>query len=67
MTAPRRSSRTTLVIAAIAALTGAVWVAQGLGVPIGGSFMVGDPFWSLAGLTLVVGSVALVAWTRLRR
>lgn len=67
MTTPRRSPRVTLVIAAVAALTGAVWIAQGLGVPIGGSFMIGDPFWSLAGLALVVGSVASVAWPRLRR
>lgn len=54
MTQPRRSPRVSLVIAAVVALTGAVWIAQGLGVPIGGSFMVGDPFWAVAGVVVVV-------------
>jgi len=54
-----------MLSAAVIALVGLVWIAQGLGVPIGGSFMIGDPFWAAAGAVLVI--VALViAWLRLR-
>ena len=49
------------------ALVGGVWVAQGLGVPIGGGFMVGDTFWALAGAVLVAVAVGYAAWPRLRR
>jgi hypothetical protein len=55
-----------LVIAAVVALTGLVWIAQGLGVPIGGSFMIGDPFWAVAGAVLVA-LAGVVAWRALRR
>ncbi|NJD28461.1 MAG: hypothetical protein FIA92_09200 [Chloroflexi bacterium] len=66
MTEPRRSPAFKLLLAAIVALTGLVWLAQGLGVPIGGSFMVGDPFWAVVGAALVVlGGV--LAWRALRR
>jgi hypothetical protein len=52
----------------VAALVGLVWIAQGLGVPIGrGSFMIGDPFWSWAGAGLVVVAAGYAAWPRLRR
>ena len=59
--------RTRYVTAAIAGLVGLVWALQGMGAPIGGSFMIGDPFWILAGLTLVAGAVTYAAWPRLRR
>jgi hypothetical protein len=59
--------RTRYVIAAIGALVGLVWALQGMGAPIGGSFMIGDPFWILAGLALVGAALAYVAWPRLRR
>jgi hypothetical protein len=65
VTQPRRSPRVTLVIAAVVALTGAVWIAQGLGVPIGGSFMVGDPLWAVVGGVLTVIGAGL-AWRALR-
>jgi hypothetical protein len=55
-----------LIIAAVVALTGLVWVAQGLGAPIGGGFMVGDSFWSFAGAALVAVAVVFAAWPRLR-
>jgi H+/Cl- antiporter ClcA len=56
------------VIAAVAALVGLIWFAQGLGVPIGrGSFMIGDPFWAWAGVGLVAAAAAYAAWPRLRR
>lgn len=59
--------RTRLVIAAVAALVGVVWALQGMGAPIGGSFMIGDPFWILAGVALVAASGIYAAWPRLRR
>lgn len=65
-TTPRRD-RTRLVVAGAMALAGAIWTLQGLGAPIGGSFMVGDPFWILAGAVLILASVGYGLWPRLRR
>ncbi len=65
--ASRRPDRTRLILAAVAALTGLVWVAQGLGVPLGGSFMVGDRFWTYAGLVLIAVAMGFASWPRLRR
>jgi hypothetical protein len=62
-----RHDRTRFVLAAIAALVGLVWALQGLGAPIGGSFMIGDPFWILAGVALMVAAAAYAVWPRLRR
>jgi hypothetical protein len=62
-----RGDRTRLVIAAVLALTGLVWAAQGLGAPIGGSFMIGDRFWTLAGAALLLAALAVATWPRLRR
>lgn len=58
--------RTGLLVAVIVAFVGCVWIAQGLGAPIGGSFMVGDMRWAAAGLVLVAVAGGL-AWRRLRR
>ena len=63
--APRRLG-TSLTLAVVAGLVGLVWMAQGLGAPIGRSFMVGDLRWTAIGAVLVAGA-AIVAWTRLRR
>lgn len=60
---PRRSG---IVPAAVVALVGLVWIAQGLGAPIGGSFMVGDLRWSAAGLVLVA-MAGLLIWRRVGR
>ena len=49
-----------LVVYVAIALTGAVWLAQGLGVPIGGSFMVGDRTWAAIGAALVAAVAALL-------
>jgi hypothetical protein len=48
-------------------LAGLVWIAQGLGVPIGGGFMVGDRFWAYAGAAVIALAVTYAAWPRLRR
>jgi len=58
--------RTRSIVAVVVALVGLVWFAQGLGVPIGGSFMVGDLFWTWAGAALILGAVVYAAWPRLR-
>jgi hypothetical protein len=55
--------RTGLVIAAVAALVGLVWVVQGLGVQIGRSFMVGDVRWTAAGLVLMALAAIYAART----
>ena len=60
------SDRTRILVAAVIALVGAVWVAQGLGVPIGGGFMVGDMFWAYAGAVVVAVAIGYAAWPRLR-
>jgi hypothetical protein len=60
---PQRSG---IVAAVIVALVGLVWIAQGLGAPIGGSFMVGDLRWSVAGLVLVAVA-GVLAWRRVGR
>jgi hypothetical protein len=62
-----RTDRTRFVLAAIGALVGLVWALQGLGAPIGRSFMVGDPFWLLAGVALIGAAVVYATWPRLRR
>lgn len=61
------TDRTRILVAAIVALVGVVWVAQGLGAPIGGGFMVGDMFWVYAGAVLVAVAIGYAAWPRLRR
>ncbi len=48
-------------------MVGLVWIAQGLGVPIGGGLMVGDTFWALVGAALVVGALLYGFWPRIRR
>lgn len=61
------SDRTRVIVAVVVALVGVVWMLQGLGVPIGGGFMVGSPFWAVAGAALVVLGGVYGAWPRLRR
>ena len=48
----------------LAALAGAVWVAQGLNLPLAPrSFMTADRTWFLIGLLTAIGGVALAAWS----
>jgi hypothetical protein len=60
---PQRSG---IVGAVIVGLVGLIWIAQGLGAPIGGGFMVGDLRWSAAGLVLVAVA-GVLAWRRVGR
>jgi len=48
-------------LAVVTALLGTIFAVQGLGVPIGHGFMVGDLRWTVIGLVLV-GAVAALAW-----
>jgi hypothetical protein len=61
-----RTGRTRLVVAAIAAAIGLVWLLQGVGA-LPGSFMSGDIVWAWAGLALIAAAVVYGAWPRLRR
>ena len=56
-----------LIVAALLATVGVVWVGQGLGVLRGSSFMVDDPRWAVAGVAAVaVGAVLAVSSRRAR-
>ncbi len=52
-----------LVLAALVALVGVVWIGQGLGA-IGGSVMTGSPFWAVMGVVLLVVAVGIVVIER---
>ncbi len=54
-----------LVLAALFALVGLVWIGQGLGL-IGGSVMTGSPFWAIVGAALLVVAVVIVMVERRR-
>ena len=56
---------TRLVLAAVLALVGIVWLGQGLGF-IEGSFMTGSLFWAAVGVVLLAGAVLLVLLERRR-
>jgi hypothetical protein len=56
-----RTSR--LVLAALFALVGVVWIGQGIGA-IGGSAMTGSPFWAVVGAVLLVVAVAILVIER---
>ena len=60
------STRTRLVIALLIAGVGLVWALQGLGM-LPGSFMSGDPTWTVLGAGLIAAAVAYAAWPRIRR
>lgn len=59
-------NRSRLVIALLIAAVGAVWALQGMGVPIGGGFMVGNPTWIVVGAALIVVGAVYALWPRLR-
>ena len=53
------------VIAVVMAVTGLVWIGQGLGLLRGSSLMVDDIRWAIAGLALVAGGI-VIGWTAVR-
>jgi hypothetical protein len=57
--------RTRWIVAGVIIVLGLAWIGQGSGV-IPGSFMTGDPRWTLIGAVLVAVGI-VVAWTALRR
>jgi hypothetical protein len=57
--------RTRWVIAVVMAVTGLVWIGQGLGLLRGSSLMVDDIRWAIAGLALVAGGI-VIGWTAVR-
>ena len=59
--------RTRWAVIAVVVLVGLVWIGQGTGLLQGSSFMVGDPFWAVAGLVLVAAGAALAAVSLRRR
>jgi hypothetical protein len=56
---------TRLVLAAVLALVGIIWLGQGLGL-IAGSFMTGSLFWAAVGAVLLAGAVFVVLMERRR-
>jgi hypothetical protein len=57
-----------IVLGAIGALTGAVFVAQGLNLPFAPpSFMTSDRTWILIGSGMVVAGIGLAVWSIRRR
>jgi hypothetical protein len=53
-----------IVLGALGALTGAVFVAQGLNLPFAPpSYMTGDRTWVVIGASMVVVGIGLVAWS----
>ena len=52
-----------LVLAALFALVGLVWIGQGIGA-IGGSVMTGSPFWAVVGAVLIVVAVVILVIER---
>lgn len=56
--------RTRWLVALLASMVGAVWIAQGAGLLGGSSPMVGDPRWAVAGVALLVIGLAagISAW-----
>ena len=53
--------RTRWAVIAVVMLVGLVWIGQGTGLLQGSSFMVGDPFWAIAGLALAAAGAGLAA------
>jgi hypothetical protein len=56
---------TRLVLAAVIALVGIVWLGQGVGL-IGGSFMTGSPLWAVIGAAMVILAIVIVVVERRR-
>lgn len=62
----RRSNATLMALAVLVAVGGAVFTLQGVGVPIGHSFMIGDLRWTAIGLAMLAASAGTLWWERRR-
>jgi hypothetical protein len=51
--------RGTVIIAVVLLVVGVVWIGQGVGL-IGGSFMTGEAFWTVAGAFLILTAGVLL-------
>jgi hypothetical protein len=59
-----RPVRLLLGLALVLALAGGTFALQGIGVPIGRSFMIGDLRWAAIGLALLAIAAAIAWWSR---
>lgn len=59
--------RTRISLAVGLLVVGCIWIAQGLGLLAGTSFMVGDQRWALAGAALIGIGLVLAVSARSRR
>jgi uncharacterized membrane protein len=57
---------TSTVVGILLVALGGVWIAQGLNVFPGQSFMNGDLKWAFYGGCVALGGLVLLAWTRRR-
>ena len=57
--------RTRWIVAAVLAIIGAVWIAQGTGIVPGSGFMIGDIRWAIIGAILLFAGLA-IGWTAFR-
>ena len=53
------NNRTVLVVSGLMIAIGLFWIAQGLGILTGSSFMVGDPMWAVIGGATAVAGIVL--------
>lgn len=64
--APTRPGSMLLALAVLGAVAGIVFALQGLGAPIGRSFMIGDLRWTAIGIVMVALAAA-VFWREISR
>ncbi|MDQ2966250.1 MAG: hypothetical protein M3R57_10425 [Chloroflexota bacterium] len=59
--------RTHPIVAFVLVAVGAIWIGQGMGLIRGGSFMVGDVRWAVAGAVIAVVGIVLLIRAMLHR
>ena len=58
--------RTGSIVAVLLALTGVVFVGQGLGIIVSSSFMTGDPRWAFIGAAMIAAAIGILLVNRRR-